>query len=134
MYAFPHSVSDTEWHGSPKCAVNCSYNVLEYAWEPHEDFTRRYGGRSLGRALLVGMNPGPWGMVQTGVPFGEVDHVRDWLGVSGSVGKPIVEHPKRLVQGFDCKRSEVSGKRLWGFFKRKFGTADSWAGRSVDMS
>ncbi|CAN0453465.1 unnamed protein product, partial [Discosporangium mesarthrocarpum] len=72
---------------------SCSYNTLEYAWEPHEKYTRRYGGRSLGRVLLVGMNPGPWGMAQTGVPFGEVGYVRDWLGICGTVGTPNHEHP-----------------------------------------
>ncbi|CAN0194097.1 unnamed protein product, partial [Hapterophycus canaliculatus] len=64
--------------------------------------------------------------VQTGVPFGEVGFVRDWLGVRGEVGRPSKEHAKRPVGGFECKRSEVSGTRLWGFFQRRFGTADDW--------
>ena len=39
-------------------------------------------------------NPGPYGMAQTGVPFGEIPAVRDWMGISGLVGKPDPEHPK----------------------------------------
>jgi single-strand selective monofunctional uracil DNA glycosylase len=65
-------------------------------------------------------------MAQTGVPFGEIDHVRDWLGVEGEVEKPKGEHPKRPIEGFACTRSEVSGRRLWGAFKERFGTAEAF--------
>ena len=41
--------------------------------------------------------PGPFGMAQTGIPFGEIEHVRDWIGVSCAVDKPKNEHPKRLI-------------------------------------
>eukprot|EP00903_Cladosiphon_okamuranus_P014953 g13841.t1 len=121
-------LKDQTWRGTSKQPVNCSYNVLEYASETNEAYIQRFGGgRPLGRAFVVGMNPGPWGMVQTGVPFGEIGFVRDWLGVQGEVGRPRKEHAKRPVDGFDCNRSEVSGTRLWGFFERRFGTADAWA-------
>ena len=69
---------------------------------------------------MLGMNPGPWGMAQTGVPFGEIPAVRDWMGISSVVDKPGNEHPKRPVEGFACERSEVSGRRLWGLFSEKF--------------
>jgi single-strand selective monofunctional uracil DNA glycosylase len=72
----------------------------------------------------MGMNPGPFGMAQTGIPFGEIEHVRDWIGVSCPVNKPKKEHPKRLIEGFDCLRSEVSGRRLWGFFKEQFSSPE----------
>jgi len=98
------------------------YNPLEYARAPHEAYLKRYGkGRK--RALLLGMNPGPFGMAQTGVPFGDVTMVRDFLDVSGAVGKPAREHPKRTIAGFSCARSEVSGTRLWGFAQSHFKTA-----------
>jgi single-strand selective monofunctional uracil DNA glycosylase len=74
------------------------------------------------------MNPGPWGMAQTGVPFGEVAAVRDWLGISEPVDRPGREHPKRPVEGFACSRSEVSGRRLWGLFRERFKTADRFFG------
>jgi single-strand selective monofunctional uracil DNA glycosylase len=97
------------------------YNPLRYARRPHEAYLERYGGGQPS-VLLLGMNPGPFGMAQTGVPFGDVALVREWLGIEGSVDKPANEHPKRPVQGFECTRSEVSGSRLWGWAKSRFGT------------
>jgi len=99
------------------------YDPLDYAWAPHEQYLRRYATRGA-RTLLMGMNPGPWGMAQTGVPFGEVALVRDWLGITAPVGRPDDEHPKRPVDGFACPRSEVSGARLWGWAAAKFKTPD----------
>ena len=97
------------------------YNPLRYAWEPHARYLELYaGGRK--QAVLLGMNPGPFGMAQTGVPFGEVTLVRVWLGVGGKVTPPRNEHPKRPIQGFDCARTEVSGQRLWGWARERFGT------------
>ncbi len=77
-------------------------------------------------SLLLGMNPGPWGMVQTGVPFGEVAAVRDFLGLRGEVGQPARLHPKRPVEGLACRRSEVSGKRLWTLAKDELGSPEAF--------
>jgi single-strand selective monofunctional uracil DNA glycosylase len=101
--------------------VTCVYNPLAYAWEPHEQYLERYGAGPK-RVLLVGMNPGPFGMVQTGVPFGDVGAVRRWLEIHGKVTRPAHEHPKRPVLGFECTRSEVSGSRVWGWAQQRFGT------------
>ena len=99
------------------------YNPLRYAWEPHRLYLERFaaGRRDV---LLVGMNPGPWGMAQTGVPFGDVKLVRDWIGIEASVARPVDEHPKRPVLGFDCPRREVSGSRLWGWARDGWGTPE----------
>lgn len=97
------------------------YNPLRYAWPLHAAYVRRWGA-SPRRVLLLGMNPGPWGMAQTGVPFGEVEAVRGFLDLAGAVGRPAGEHPKRPVLGLDSPRSEVSGRRLWGFFAERFGS------------
>jgi single-strand selective monofunctional uracil DNA glycosylase len=83
----------------------------------------RYGAAPK-RVVLLGMNPGPFGMMQTGVPFGEIAAVRDWMGIHAAVKKPQHEHPKRPIEGFHCKRSEVSGRRLWGWAAARFGTAE----------
>ena len=99
------------------------YNPLDYAWEPHAKYLRKYGSAPK-RVVFLGMNPGPFGMAQTGVPFGEVAAARDWLRLEGKVGKPAQEHPRRPVSGFDCPRSEVSGRRLWGLFAERFGTPE----------
>lgn len=101
------------------------YNPLRYAWRPHRLYLERFGAAPK-EVVLVGMNPGPWGMVQTGVPFGEVAMVRDWLGIVGDVETPAHEHPKRPIEGFACRRSEVSGRRFWGWARSRFGTPEAF--------
>lgn len=99
--------------------VERTYHTLEYAWKPHLRYLERFGkGRK--RVIFLGMNPGPYGMAQTGVPFGEIAAVRDWMGIEEPVEKPEDEHPKRPVEGFSCPRSEVSGRRLWGLFSQHY--------------
>ncbi|MDB6007147.1 MAG: Single-stranded DNA-binding protein [Prosthecobacter sp.] len=105
--------------------VEYVYQPLDYAWAPHQVYLRRFGSNQK-RVVFVGMNPGPFGMTQTGVPFGEIAAVRDWMGIKAPVGKPEREHPKRRVVGFDCPNSEVSGRRLWGLFAQRFGKADAF--------
>ena len=100
--------------------VACVYNPLDYAWKPHLSYLERYG-RGQPQALLLGMNPGPFGMAQTGVPFGDVTMVRDWLGIVAPVERPAREHPRRPILGFECPRGEVSGQRLWGWARDTFG-------------
>lgn len=107
------------------------YNPLVYARAAHEAYLRKYGEPAAGRArrgrvILLGMNPGPFGMAQTGIPFGDVGMVRDFLGVTAEVGRPPREHPARPVTGFDCPRGEVSGARLWGWARARFGTAEAF--------
>jgi len=104
------------------------YNPLEYAGESYRRYLKRYG-QAPRNVVLLGMNPGPWGMAQTGVPFGEVNLIRDWLGLEAPVGKPAVEHPRRPVLGFACRRSEVSGARLWGWARDTFGTPQRFFAR-----
>jgi single-strand selective monofunctional uracil DNA glycosylase len=101
------------------------YNPLEYAWRAHEMYLTRCAA-DVKRVIFLGMNPGPWGMAQTGVPFGEVDAVSKWLGIHADVDKPRKEHPKRPIEGFLCKRSEVSGRRLWGLFADRFKKPDAF--------
>ncbi|XP_049877484.1 single-strand selective monofunctional uracil DNA glycosylase [Pectinophora gossypiella] len=96
--------------------VECIYNPTIYARHTFEMYVRKYCNTKK-PIMYFGMNPGPWGMSQTGVPFGEVNSVRDWLGIQGPVGKPPKEISARPVKGFDCTRTEVSGKRFWGLFK-----------------
>lgn len=111
----------TVWGGK----VTHLYAPLAYAWAPHEAYLRRYGeGRK--RVLFLGMNPGPFGMVQTGIPFGDVPSVRDWLGIEATVEPWPGADPKRPVLGFSCPRREVSGARLWGLFAERFGTSEAF--------
>ncbi|MDD4005442.1 MAG: hypothetical protein PHW69_09635 [Elusimicrobiaceae bacterium] len=101
------------------------YNPLDYARAPYDEYVRRYGF-SPKKAVFLGMNPGPFGMAQTGIPFGEVSAVRDWLGISAEITGPPRQHPARPVTGFSCFRSEVSGRRLWGWAKKRFKTPDAF--------
>jgi len=98
------------------------YDPLQYAWAPFAQYVARFGSTPK-RVVLLGMNPGPFGMVQTGVPFGEVAAVRDWMGIRAAVDKPAREHARRCIEGFDCTRSEVSGRRLWGWAAARCGEA-----------
>jgi single-strand selective monofunctional uracil DNA glycosylase len=104
------------------------YNPLEYARSLHEAYLARYG-QAAKDVVMLGMNPGPFGMAQTGIPFGDVTMVRDFLGLDGTVGRPEREHPKRKVEGLACARGEVSGTRLWGWAKGEFGSAERFFAR-----
>ncbi len=104
--------------------VSIVYNPLQYAWDVHLDYLTNYGG-SGAKTVVLGMNPGPWGMGQTGVPFGDVDKVRDYLGLTGEVRQPPSIHPKRPVHGLSTSRNEVSGTRLWGIIEEVLGDARS---------
>jgi single-strand selective monofunctional uracil DNA glycosylase len=101
------------------------YNPLDYAWVAHELYLRKFGNGKK-RVVFLGMNPGPFGMAQTGIPFGEIAAVRDWLKISAPIKKPADENPKRPITGFDCPRSEVSGRRLWGLFAERFSLPENF--------
>lgn len=101
------------------------YNPLDYARAPALMYLEKHLAEPLPkRVVFLGMNPGPFGMVQTGTPFGEIELVRDWMGVEAEVLKPEKECRKRPVEGFACQCSEVSGRRLWGLFRDRFGAAE----------
>ena len=101
------------------------YNPLDYAWSAHRAYLCHAGGNRK-RVVFLGMNPGPFGMVQTGVPFGEINAVRDWMKIEVHIARPRNAHPKRPVEGFACRRSEVSGRRLWALFAERFGRAEDF--------
>ena len=109
------------------------YNPLDYAWRAHELYLRRYGNTPT-RVIFLGMNPGPFGMAQTGIPFGQIAAVRDWLGITAKIDKPRKENPKRPVVGFDCHRSEISGERLWGLFANRFRGAENFFREHIVMN
>lgn len=102
------------------------YNPLIYAWAAHQEYRRRYGVKR-GRVLLLGMNPGPWGMAQTGVPFGDVVMVREWFGIESPLGKMLPkQHAKYPILGMACHRNEGSGSRLWRWAEARLGTPDDF--------
>lgn len=96
------------------------YDPLAYALAPYAAYVQRFG-QGPKEALFLGMNPGPFGMAQTGIPFGDIPSVRDYLRIDAPIGKPALEHPKRPIVGLACPRVEVSGKRVWGAIEEHFG-------------
>lgn len=106
------------------------YDPLDYAWAGHAAYLSRFG-QAPKRIMFLGMNPGPFGMMQTGVPFGEVAAVRDWMGIEVPIAAPARQHPKRLIDGFGCTRSEVSGRRLWGWIARRWGAAEDFFAQAI---
>lgn len=59
--------------------VHYIYNPLEYAWETHRCYVENYcrGGQ---RILFLGMNPGPFGMAQTGVSTHKYTRLTTFVG------------------------------------------------------
>jgi|CXWK01.1.fsa_nt_gi single-strand selective monofunctional uracil DNA glycosylase len=111
------SAVDRMAFGRPVVSV---YDPLDYARASFDAYLHMAAGTD--QVLLVGMNPGPWGMAQTGVPFGAIEFVHGWMGIDAPIGRPAVEHPKRPILGWNCDRTEVSGARLWGWARERFGT------------
>ena len=109
------------------------YAPLGYAWPNAKSYLERYGSGTK-EVVFVGMNPGPFGMAQSGVPFGEVRWVRDWMKLDEPIGSPEREHPKRPVHGLACHRSEVSGARLWGAFAQRFVDAREFFARAFVLN
>lgn len=112
---------DTLSFSSPAAYI---YNPLIYARQAHHRYVERFSGLGA-KILMIGMNPGPWGMAQTGIPFGAVGPVTGWLGFGDEpIEQPPRQHPKRPVEGFACGRNEVSGQRVWSWAEDTFGTPE----------
>ena len=106
-------------------SVDAVYNPLAYAWEPHRAYLELASGGGA-KTLLRGMNPGPHGMGQMGIPFAATSVVRDLLKITDlEVGQPSTPHPKRPISGLDWPKEEVSGTRLWGLLANEYGSAES---------
>jgi single-strand selective monofunctional uracil DNA glycosylase len=101
------------------------YDPLRHAARGFRRYLRRFGDGPK-QVVFLGMNPGPYGMTQTGIPFGEIAMVRDWMGIEERIERPPNEHPKRPVEGFACTRSEVSGARLWGAIADHWGRPEAF--------
>ena len=108
-------------------SVDVCYNPLDYAWDAHEAYLMQMGG-SGARTVILGMNPGPHGMGQMGIPFAATSVVRDLLGITGiPVNQPEAADLRRPVVGLEYPREEVSGTRLWGLLAEHYGDAGAIA-------
>ena len=101
--------------------VEFAYNPLDYAWKPHKYYLEKYG-RLGAKIIIMGMNPGH-GMGNTGIPFGCPEIVRTYLNIANlKVKQPMKTHPKRMITGLECKKPEISGKRIWGLIEEIYGS------------
>lgn len=106
--------------------VETYYNPLTYALPVHEAYLNKFGNEPK-QAFFLGMNPGPWGMAQTGIPFTDPYIARDWMDLpQKSVGTPKNEREDRPVKGWESERKEASGQRLHGYFRRLYGSLESF--------
>ena len=78
------------------------------------------------KVVFLGMNPGPYGMVQSGIPFGEIAAVTEWLQLASTDSQTDERTPKATHHGLIVPRSEVSGRRLWGLFAERFTSAEDF--------
>ena len=63
-------------------------------------------------AVFLGMNPGLWGMAQTGVPFGTVSLVRDWMGIEDTAQAIVTVPVNRTAANSDTfERSEQRARQ-----------------------
>ena len=95
-----------------------AYNPLEYAWEIHRQYLE-LAGDGKKKVVFLGMNPGPYGMAQTGVPFG--DSVRaglDGIKRRSQEAPPRASKASRGWIGVHQERSEWA--EAMGFVFREF--------------
>ena len=100
--------------------IEWAYNPLDYAWDIHKKYIELYGGLGA-KTVILGMNPGH-GMGNTGIPFGCPEQVNKYLKIKDIKIKKLEKmHPKRIVNGLECDKPEISGRRIWGLVKDIYG-------------
>lgn len=103
--------------------VEFAYNPLDYAWISHKTYLKKYGDLGATK-IIMGMNPGH-GMGNTGIPFGCPEKVKNYLKIRNlKINEPKKIHPKRIVTGLECKKPEISGKRIWGLIEEIYGSPE----------
>ncbi len=96
------------------------YNVFEYAWQGWEAYIHKCAKLSA-KIMLLGINPGPHGMLQTGIPFGSISAVRNYIGIhDADIKQPTVLHKNRPVDGMKYTKEEQSGLLLWNTIESLF--------------
>lgn len=93
------------------------YNPLEYCLDPFIQYLEKGGEKR--DIVFLGMNPGPFGMMQNGIPFGASNFVNNYLNIEKDFDKQKIEkeHPKYKIIGKNIERQEISGTKLWGLIQ-----------------
>jgi len=96
--------------------VKYVYNPLSYSFLTYLQYLNRINFNDVN--IYIGINPGPYGMSQTGIPFGDYYFVKNFLNIKKEklLNLPLTHH-KKPIYGFDINKREASGKRLWAFFQ-----------------
>lgn len=89
-------------------------NVHRYAWDAYEAFLRKYYSDGKPRVFAISMNPGPYGAVQTGIPFTDKAMARQFLPNFGK----LVKGPPAWARS---ERNEMSAGKLIAWSAEKFG-------------
>lgn len=114
--------------------VEWFYNPLDYAFPVHAEYLKTFGDDTK-TGFFLGMNPGPWGMAQTGVPFTDPYIARDWMGLSEQpIGTPSNEREERPIKGWESDRKEASGQKLHGFFREVYGSLEAFFDDNIVMN
>ena len=94
------------------------YNPLSYCFESFKIYFE-YLNTEEEINLFFGINPGPFGMAQTGIPFGDKETVKNYLKIEPKIDidKIPKQHPKKQILGLEVKRVEKSGRIFWGVIK-----------------
>ena len=75
--------------------IDVCYNPLSYAWDVHVEYLRKMGGQGA-RTVMLGMNPGPHGMGQMGIPFSATSiYATCWESLTSQSASPIL----RTIEG-----------------------------------
>lgn len=103
------------------------------ALQSYTDYVQKFACPTC-EVLLLGMNPGPFGMAQTGVPFGDVVTVTHWLRIrdwaDGEIPVKLpLQHPRRPLKGQRSTKVERSGQRLWSLVKNRWALPHDFFGR-----
>jgi len=104
-------------------------NPYAYAFEPYSNFVRKYlNGKK--DVLFLGMNPSPSDMGRNGIPFGDIDFVVEWLGVTGRVSlpnlNPMCSFSMNDLSESRSENAECDGKALWSLIQELTITPESF--------
>ncbi|XP_073819638.1 uncharacterized protein isoform X2 [Musca autumnalis] len=104
-----------------------TYNPVVHAAEIHCNYLQKYLD-SPKRILFVGMNPGRYGALQTGIPFGNITTVKIGMGLKGRITPTPGQRGKIRIRGLEAPEVEhdSSSTRFWRLISELFDGAENY--------